>query len=292
MAELYFRSGNGRCAATLYLPARRAPGQRLGCVVLCNGFSLTRRDGLPRFAEHFATAGLAALTFDFRHLGDSSGEPRQLVDYRRQQADLAAAIAFARDLDMVDGRRVAVWGFSNGGGLVVRVAADDPRIAAAVALFPMVDGLAFAMASDPRNNARLLVNAVRDRFGRSTVRVPIVGAPGTVRVFTQPSARPGLDRALGAGSRWRNEVCAGPFLRASSFRPVRVAGKVRCPLLVCVADNDTLVPQRPILRAAERAPRATLRHYPIDHLDALSAGADFDRVVRDQTDFLVATLEK
>jgi dienelactone hydrolase len=124
-----------------------------------NGVSMTRRDGLPRYAERFAAAGFAALTFDFRHLGDSGGEPRQLVDFKRQRTDFAAAVAFARTIDGIDADRVAVWGFSLGGGIAVYVAAGDDRLAAAITLCPGADGLAFTLAahqraSDCRRRAR------------------------------------------------------------------------------------------------------------------------------------------
>lgn len=287
--EIRFRSGGGECAATLDRPPRRSPDPGIPCVVMCNGFSLTQRDGLPLFAERFAAAGLAALTFDFRHLGDSSGEPRQLVDHRRQRTDLAAAVAFARTIDGIDPVRVAAWGFSQGGGLVVQAAADR-RLAAAAALFPMVDGLAFAAASDPVVGAHLMAAAVRDRLGRRAVRVPVVGPPGSVAVLNQPAAQAGLDDGLAADSLWRNEVCARPFLRAGFFRPVRVAHKVRCPLMVCLADNDTLVPLRPIVRVAERAPRGTLHRYPLDHFDAFRVGEGFDQVVADQVEFFTRHL--
>lgn len=279
-----FRSGSGDCAATLYRAAR-TPHRRDGPgVVMCNGFSLTRRDGLPLFAEHFAAAGFTALTFDFRHLGDSSGEPRYLVDNRLQEADLAAAVAFARTIDGVDPDRVAAWGFSQGGGVVVEVAARC-RLAAAVALFPMVDGLAFAMGGKPAVGVRLMVSALRDRLGRRSVRVPVVGPPGAVAVLNQPAARAGLDDVLASDSLWSNEVCAAPFLRAGLFRPVRVAHRVGCPLMVCLADHDTVVPRDPIVRVAARAPLGRLYRYPLDHFDAFGHRG-FDRVLADQIAFL------
>lgn len=288
--EISFHSGDEECAATLYQPSQRPRGSRLPCVVMCNGYSLTRRDGLPLFAERCAASGLAALAFDFRHLGDSGGEPRQLMDYERQRADLAAAVSFVRTIDGIDPERVAAWGYSVGGGLVLQVAAADSRIAAAVASFPMVDGLAFAMAGNPLLNLRLLAAAVRDSVGRATVRVPVVGPPGSVAVFDKPEAVSGIARAVSEDSLWRNEVCARTFLRAGLFRPVKDASKVRCPLLVCLAENDTLVPLRPIVRVAERASDATLRRYPGDHFDAQIGGELFERVVADQVEFLTAHL--
>jgi uncharacterized protein len=72
--DLTFPAGDGRCAAWLWRPAG-APGD-VPVVVMGQGFSLTRHDGVPHYAERFAEAGLAVLAFDHRHLGDSPGLPR------------------------------------------------------------------------------------------------------------------------------------------------------------------------------------------------------------------------
>src|SRR4051794_3687941 len=65
-----------------------------------------RRDRLGAFAERFAAAGVAALVFDHRGFGDSTGEP-DLVVPAVQLADWRAAIAFARALPGVDASRIA-----------------------------------------------------------------------------------------------------------------------------------------------------------------------------------------
>jgi fermentation-respiration switch protein FrsA (DUF1100 family) len=95
--ETTFRSDGVDCAARVYRPGPEvASGQATPCVVMANGFSLTHEDGLPAFAERFADDGITALTFDFRHLGGNGGEPRQVININRQQADFEAAVSFAR----------------------------------------------------------------------------------------------------------------------------------------------------------------------------------------------------
>ena len=93
-ADITFTSGGLRCAAWLYLPEDAA--EPVPCVVMAHGFGGTRADAIPAFAERFAGAGLAALVFDYRHFGDSEGEPRQLLDIGLQLEDWTAAIACAR----------------------------------------------------------------------------------------------------------------------------------------------------------------------------------------------------
>jgi pimeloyl-ACP methyl ester carboxylesterase len=61
------------------------------------------------------------------------------------------------------------------------------------------------------------------------------------------------------------------------YRPVRVAHRVRCPLLVCIGEEDHVVPRRAAERSAEREPRGECGVYPIDHFGGF-VGEDFERV--------------
>ena len=281
--ELRFRSDGAACAATMYRPAT-SNGETLPCVVLAAGFSQTRRDGFHRFAERFADAGFAVLSFDFRHLGDSEGEPRQLIDFKKQRADLTAAIAFARTLEGIDPERVAVWGFSLGGGHVIDAAARDDRLAAAIAMCPFVDGLAFALAGEVRNTMRLMGAAGRAVLERRPIRLSLIGPTGALVVFTQPEAARGFEAVRGEDSQWRNEVLVLPSQPAARIRPVRAAHRVHCPLLVGLGSDDTMVPSRPIERTARRAPRGELLPYPGGHFDGFLN--HFEQVVTEHIGFL------
>jgi uncharacterized protein len=278
-----FRSDGVDCAARVYRPDV-ASGETTPCVVMANGFSLTREDGLPAFAKRFAGIGVTAVAFDFRHFGASRGEPRQLVDLDRQLADFRAAVSFARELEGVDGDAVAVWGFSAGGGHAIYTAAGDERIAAVIALCPMTDVIAFVRRMPARNVLRANVDTLRNVAGRRRVHIPVVGRPGSYAFFTQPEALPGFDSVCGDHSLWRNEFLTLSFAKPT-YRPVRVAHRVSCPLFVCIGERDHMVPRRAAERTVERAPRGEMGHYPIDHFGGF-LGEDFERVVADQIEFL------
>ncbi len=282
--EVTFRSEGVDCAARVYRPGV-APGEATPCVVMANGFSLTRDDGLPAFAERFAGEGIAALTFDFRHLGGSGGEPRQVIDTDRQQADFRAAVSFARGLEGIDADAVAVWGFSSGGGLAIYTAAGDQKIAAAIALCPATDTIAFLRRMPMRTLNAVNVAILRNMLGRQQVHIPVAGRPGSIAWFSQPEALPGFDAIRGDHSLWRNEFLPLSFAGATSFRAVRVAHRVRCPLFVCIGEEDHVVPRRAAERTAERAPHGERGVYPIDHFGGFLAEG-FERVVADQIEFL------
>jgi pimeloyl-ACP methyl ester carboxylesterase len=287
--DLSFASGDDTCAAWLYRPAGAADGDAVPCVVMAHGFSATRGDRLPAYSERFAQAGFAVLLFDYRHFGDSTGAPRQLLDIGRQQADYRAAIAFARALPGIDPARIGLFGSSFSGGHVVVVAAGDPSIAAVVAQAPFADGIPTVRAAPAANIARGALEGVADQLGallhRPPRTIPAVGPPGSFAVMTAPEAQPGFDRMVAPDSPWRNEVAARVMLRVGLYRPVRSAARVACPLLVCVCDDDATTPPGPALKMAELAPQGELVRYPIGHFDVYFDDG-FERAVSDQTSFL------
>jgi fermentation-respiration switch protein FrsA (DUF1100 family) len=281
--ETTFHSDGEDCAARVYRPDV-APGTTTPCIVMANGFSLTRDDGLPAFAERFAGIGVTAVAFDFRCLGSSGGEPRQLIDLDLQRADFRAAVSFARGLEGVDAGAVAVWGFSVAGGHAIYTAAGDEEIAAAVALCPMTDLVGFMRGTPARNSLRITIDTLRNAVGRRPVHIPVVGRPGSYALFTQPEALPGFEAVCDDRSLWRNEFLQ-PSLVKSIYRPVGVAHRVRCPLYVCIGEQDHIVPRRAAERTVERALRGERGVYPIDHFGGF-LGGDFERVVADQIEFL------
>jgi len=69
---LTFPSGGERCAAWLTLPQAAAPHP---VVLLIHGGGATHAMMLDQYERWFSAAGFAVLAFDFRHLGESDGEP-------------------------------------------------------------------------------------------------------------------------------------------------------------------------------------------------------------------------
>jgi pimeloyl-ACP methyl ester carboxylesterase len=256
---------------------------------MAHGFSATRDDALPAYAERFAAAGVAVVLFDYRHFGRSTGEPRQLLDIGRQLDDYRAALRFARGLPGVDAARVALWGTSFSGGHVLTLGAEDHEVAAIVAQVPFTDGIPTLLAAPPRTALLGTAYAIADQalslLRLGPVTIPAVGPPGSFAVMTAPEAEPGFGAIVGAHSRWRNAVAARIMFHIASYRPGTKADRITCPLLVCVADGDETTPPGPAVAAAERAPRGELHRYGFGHFAAYT-GTDFERVVADQTRFL------
>ncbi|TDP98118.1 alpha/beta hydrolase [Labedaea rhizosphaerae] len=271
-----FASGDSECAAWHY------PGTNGACVIMAAGGGVTKEPGTDPFARRFHEAGFTVLALDYRHLGQSGGRPRQVIRVKEQLADWQAAIEFATTLPGVDPAKLAIWGFSLSGGHVLRVAARNPRLAAAIAQTPLVDGQVAARKTmrhrRPLPMLRLMGRALRDAvgspLGRPPLLVPLAGEPSTVAFLTTPDGLDG-DRALNPGNRypqWPQTVAARTTLRIGFYRPTRDAARVRCPLLVVVCDHDQSVFAEPGVRAAQRAPRGELVRMPGGHYEPFLDG--------------------
>ena len=284
--DVTFESKDVRCRAWHYRPAGSSPAP---CVVIGHGFDGVREQGLDAYAERFAAIGIASLVFDYRFFGSSDGEPRQVVDTKAQLDDWRAAISCARALDSIDPDRIALWGTSTSGGHVVKLAAEDDRIAAVVAQVPLLDGRAQLLTTPLLQSIGLLWAGVKDGI-RTLLRLPPLmiasaGRPGALAAVTSPDALSGLEQITPTDSTWRNEVAARFALTTPLYRPITSAARLRCPLLVCIADGDRVIPEGPALKAASTAALGELRRYPVGHF-GMYFGDGFERAVAHQAAFL------
>jgi pimeloyl-ACP methyl ester carboxylesterase len=260
---------------------------------MASGFSCVRDQGLDAFAERFAAAGFAVLAFDYRCFADSGGEPRQLVRADRQCDDWRAALSFVRSLEWIDDRRIAIWGFSAGGGHVQLLALTEPGIGAAIGVAPLIDGTrTLHYIGGLPLLARLGLAGVRDGIralrGAEPYRVPAAGMPGSGAVISSPEGLSGFESITPAGSSWRNEACARTFM-APPYRLSRKVRRIPIPILYCITEGDDVTPPALGKQAAERAPFGELRTYPGGHFDAF-LGETLERMAADQIDFLAAHL--
>ena len=291
--ELFFPSGAERCHAWLYLPEGATDATPAPALVMGHGLGAIKEMRLAAFAERFQAEGYACLVFDYRHFGDSGGEPRELLSIPRQREDWRSAVAFVRTLPEVDANSVVAWGTSFGGGHAIVTAADDPSIAASIAQCPFTDGLASLAKIPPKAAVRLTRAAVRDLLAAATrrepVRVPVAAHPGEVGLMSADDVTEGVLELLEASglteAEYRSLVPARIGLAVPLARPGRRAKDLTKPALFCVCDRDTVAPAAATLRHAAKAPKGEVRRYDAGHFD-IYIGDDFDRVITDQIAFL------
>ena len=97
-------------------------------VVLYHLANVHERDYYRIYAQHFVRQGIAALIYDKRGHGASTGEPLNSEIFELIE-DADAAFRFAQNHLAIDRHRVGVWGMSNGGWVDLGVAMRHPETA-------------------------------------------------------------------------------------------------------------------------------------------------------------------
>lgn len=287
----HFQSAGTDCAGKLFLP----PGsERPPVVVMGHGLGAQQDFRLPAFAERFVERGLAVFTFDYRHWGESAGEPRQLLIPAKQKADWHAALAHVRALDEVDGQRLAIWGSSFGGAHVIHVAAEDHNIKAVISqvlaadLASAVKG--FGLAYMLRSTVAGISDALRGLFGMTPLYFPLVGKTGETAVMNTAECWDGYLGLVPENTSWKNHVTARSLLYLPFYRAIKVADKVTAPTLLMGGLHDSLVAIEDIRALAQRLPGADLREYDCNHFEPYYPPL-FETFVTEQADFLVDKLQ-
>ena len=284
--KVSFTSGGVRCSGDLFRPThhRKAP-----VIVMAHGLGGTKDMRLDAFAARFAAAGYVALTFDYRHFGESEGFPRQVLDIEHQLEDWKNAVGFARTLPEADTGKIILWGTSFGGGHVLTTAANVGNVAAVIAQCPFTDGLSSSLAMDPMTSLKVTALAFRDRigalFGADPVMVPLVAPVGGTALMNADDAWTGYLALKPQGCVTPNYVAARFAFDIIRYYPGKKVAQIQAPILFCVCETDTVAPAKVTLKHASRAPNAEVKLYTEGHFE-IYIGEAFERVVADQIDFL------
>ncbi|AHH19957.1 putative hydrolase, alpha/beta hydrolase family [Nocardia nova SH22a] len=265
-------------------------------VVLAHGYGLTRDCGLDAYGARFAAAGIDAVIFDYSGFGASGGGPREVVSVRAQLFDYQAAIAATRALPGIDPDRVALWGTSYSGGLVIAAAALDGRIAAVVSQVPNLDNratLRFLLRNTPPRRTAWLVSCIARDLGRAVLRrdpyhVQAVGRSDEQAAYVSDLSWPFVEAI--AGPTWRNRVGLRDFATVPLFRAVTYLDRLPCRVQFFGCERDDLTPVQPTLDAADRlGDKAELHRYPAGHFE-IYGEPYFSRALDAQEEFLVCEL--
>lgn len=255
--EVEFSSEGAVLRGRFYAPS---DGVNVPVVVMAHGFSATMTMTADRYAEVFADAGLGVLLYDHRGFGASSGEPRQEINPWVQARGYRDAMTFAATLPGVDRDRIALWGDSLSGAVVLVVAGVDDRVAAVVAQVPAT-GRELAPA-DPGGE---LYRALRDLL----LTGDIGGGPGD-RVGPLPVVSadqihaPSLLQPIQAyrwfveyggrfGSRWENRATRVTLKDAPPFHAGITASRIGCPVLMQISSADEMPAADPTVARAVHA---------------------------------------
>lgn len=250
------RNGPVALGGTLLLPRQDAPCPG---VVLVHGSGDDTRDDYRVFAQYFAERGIAALIYDKRGVGESSGTWRR-GSFAELAGDALAGVEALAGQAGVDAARVGLWGCSEGGWVVPLAAARAPGVAFVVA----VSAAGMSPAGQEQYRRGLLIaERGRSRLARAWGQARVGAMFGILRHTPKPLL-PGI---------------AGYFSRTMDFDPLPVWRAVTQPVLLVYGAADRAVPPD----ESARLIAAALRGAGHDDLTIERfAGADHGIQVRDE----------
>ena len=216
-----------RCAAWLYRPDGEGPHP---CVVMAHGFSATRSDSLPPYAEAFAAAGLAVLLFDYRCFGDSDGEPRQLLDVKPAARPTGGRRSRTPAVSPTSTRADRALGLELQRRPRDHARERGPRASPRWSRRPRTSTAWRRCGSWSRRSWRKAsMRAVRDQLAAAARPQAGDAAAGrrprdSTAALTAPEVVPGFAKIVSPGTRWRNEVTASALLQVPFYSPARKIG--------------------------------------------------------------------
>lgn len=231
-------SDGTRMAGDLYVPRDLKEGEKRATVLFCAGTGGVKKGNGALYANRFVKEGFVVLAFDYRGWGESDckltlPEPmpkvdadgtvtvkakpvRWQMDMADQTLDIRCAISFLMGEPCVDSERIGLFGTSYGGGLVVWVAGNDPRVKCVVSQVPGMGGGRPQTAQKYANDL-----AVKQARGE-TEPVPIETGKlgGKMAAYAQMRTNP----AKGLG-----------------YNAIEAASKITVPTMILVAEKEDLM---------------------------------------------------
>ncbi|MGI8640479.1 MAG: alpha/beta hydrolase family protein [Pyrinomonadaceae bacterium] len=238
--EVKFSNGDVTLAGTLTLPLTKGP---YPAVLLIHGSDPnTRFKGLPQL---FARHGIAALSYDKRGAGASTGDLSKAT-FDDLAGDASTGVQFLQNRQDINSKQVGLWAISQGGWIAPLVAARTPNVAFMI--------LHAGASVTPKIQARMELENSFPIYGYSQDEIKEAAvyqtlyfdAMQTDEAWEKLQAAYKKARAQNAKWIWNpgtKEQLRGRWFRLiMDFDPAPVLEKVRCPVLAFFGEKDVLVP--------------------------------------------------
>ena len=246
---------------------------------------------VPDVASYFQGAGITALTYDPRSLGESDGLPRNDIDPKKQAEDYHDALTFLKSHPQVDSSRIAYWGFSFAGMVALTAAALDKRASAVIAVCPLT---VFEFPTDkwPRVLSRALQDRESRLAGNPPYYLPVLTDKGENPAgFGIGTAKEDFQLILTAKTlapRYENRTTIQTYYRIAAWQPfglMPLVSPTPVMLVTALEDQISTADNQKKLFGQFAQPKQIDLVPNKGHMDALS-GDDFPQLMAKQVDFL------
>ena len=256
--DVHFANGDVTLAGSLDIPRGDGP---FPAVIFLHGAGPEIRWGASRFfSDYFARRGIAALIYDKRGAGQSTGDWRR-ADFNALAADALAGLRLLKAHPRIDPARIGIYGHSQGGTIAPLVASQARDIAFVVS----AAGGAIPMWQSEIHSLRTQVRA-RGVTGDALERADAF-IDQTIAVARSGKGWPQLDAewksAEKRGEPWAALLHPAPqnsyfwsfFATIAEYDAADYWRKVTVPVLVVQAGEDIYAPREQSIAAIDVALR-------------------------------------
>jgi hypothetical protein len=198
------------------------------------------------YARKLTARGFNAFAFDFRHWGESGGEPREYESPRAKVADIHNAVRFLATRPEVDRDRIGVLAVCFGVGYVA-AAADDPNIksiATVAAWVHDVPSITALFGADEIARRRRAGKAAAEAYEKDKtveyVPAASVSDKAAAMYFPDPNFYYADSAHRGAIPQWTNRYAVMGWEEWLDFDGVAAGTNITQPLMVVHSDNSAL----------------------------------------------------
>ncbi len=249
-----FLSSGETIAGKLLTPVK---GGRHPAVVIMGPVASVKEQSPLQYATRLAAHGLAALVFDPRYHGDSTGAPRRLESGEAKVEDLRAALDFLTRQDEIDAGKLHLLGICQGVNWTIETAVQDDRVSTLAVVaghYLTSDTARMYLGDDATIEARMERSAKASAKAAETGEVdyiPIVGSDDALLTATASADwyLPWDNRApwLTFRGGWENRIAAMSEAGIWGWRIDETSARLSLPVVMIHGDNaasGTQIPRR------------------------------------------------
>jgi len=239
--EVSFRNGDVTLSGTLILPLSAGPHP---AVVFMHGSGDEGRYASRFLAEYLATSGIAALIYDKRGVGKSTGS-WHTSDFSDLAGDALAAVALLKTLREIAPRKIGLYGHSQGGMIGPLAASRSADVAFVISgagnAIPVYEGEVFSLVNQLRSKG-----IAGDELDRATAFIKLL-----VDVLRTGKGWDDFNAAVekARDTKWypmlhvpaRDNWFWAYYQKIGNYNAAEHWAKVRVPALVIYGERDELV---------------------------------------------------
>jgi pimeloyl-ACP methyl ester carboxylesterase len=240
--EITFANGPVTLSGTVLYPSGQGP---FPAVVFLHGSGAEGRWASRYLANEFVRHGVAALIYDKRGVGGSTGD-WQKAGFEELAGDASAAVEALRARPRIAPGRVGIFGHSQGGTIAPWVASGNPHVAFVVGSaapgLSMADTEIYSVSNLVRaGDMAAAERQLAERYVRAIVATAFGGAP---RADLEAAWRDVRDRPWAFAPPPESDFYWSFSRRIASYDPAAYWRRVTVPVLLIYGLADERVPPR------------------------------------------------